>query len=174
MSDWPYKPLLPPPVLSPSCLFGPAGGAQTNAQSSAVWPSANQALYVPFWTPVPLVIARILVLNGAAVSGNLDVGIYDQDGTRLVSSGSTAQAGVSDVQEIDITDTLVGPGRFYAALALDNTTGTNLFFGSNSANQVRLLGVLLQASAFPLPAVATFATSNARAPSISLSIRTVN
>jgi hypothetical protein len=57
----------------------------------------------------------MLVLNGATASGNMDVGIYDYAGTRLVSSGSTAQSGTSAFQDFDITDTLLGPGIFYLA-----------------------------------------------------------
>ena len=128
------------------------------AAASAVWPSANRALYIPFWLPTPITAVQMFSYNGATASGNIDVGIYAEDGTRIVSAGSTAQAGTNALQAFDITDTLIGPGRYYLAIAMDNTTGT-LFQAAYAARFMAGHGCFTQASAFPLPAVATFATS---------------
>jgi hypothetical protein len=97
--------------------------------------------------------------NGATAANNIDVGIYDAAGTRLVSAGSTAQAGTSDLQLFDVTDTLLGPGLFYFAVSFDGTTGT-VFRHVVSQNFGQALGVCQQtASAHPLPATATFAAN---------------
>src|ERR1044072_5106370 len=121
-----------------------------SAPSSAVFPAANRALYVPFRLSDPITVVKMFVLNGATVSGNIDVGIYDAVGTRLVSKGSTAQAGTSAIQEFDITDTRLGPGLFYMAVAMDNGTAT-LFRKSINNFFLRAAGMFQQASAFALP-----------------------
>ena len=133
-----------------SCLGG--GG------SSAVWPVANQACFVPFQVYVPSLIQQLMIWNGTAVSGNVDVGVYTQDGTRVVSSGSTAQAGTSQVQAFNVTDTQIPPGSYYMAQVLDNATGTFLR-PPMTAVEAAVLGVLAQTSAFPLPSTATFAAA---------------
>lgn len=127
---------------------------------SGTYPTANLALYIPFRLQEPISITKLFSVNGAVVSGNIDVGIYSVDGTRLVSSGSTAQAGTDVCQAFDIADTLLVPGDFYLAVAMNNATGT-LFRGAPAApgaQLLRLAGVFRQTSAFPLPATASFAT----------------
>src|SRR5688500_5012668 len=61
--------------------------------ASAAWPSANLALYVPILIPERITVDRFFSHNGAAVGDNLDLGLYTEDGTRVVSTGSTAQSG---------------------------------------------------------------------------------
>lgn len=151
---------MPPfPTIVPASLesLGPTVGL-LNSYSSAVWPSANLAIFIPFRLAVPQIATRLFWSNGGTVSGNVDAGLYSEDGTRLISTGSTAQAGVSAIQTVDITDTLLGLGSFYLALAVDNVTATiaRLVFSTAAANKV--LGLAEQAAAFALPANATFAT----------------
>ena len=148
-----------------------AGKLSTAA--SAVYPTANLALFIPFWLGTSHTAVQLFCWNGATVSGNIDVGIYAADGTKLVSSGSTAQAGVNVLQAFDIADTVLGPGNYYLAVAMDNTTGT--LFRLNIANRtVSGFGCLQQASAFALPAVATFAAyTTSYQPVIGFSTRAV-
>ncbi len=126
--------------------------------ASTAWPSANRAYYYPVVVAVPVVVTKLFVANGATASGNLDVGLYTVDGTRLLSTGSTAQAGTAAIQAVDVTDTLIGAGLYYLALSHSNTVGTYMRVSLN-ANLKRLHGVMQQASALPLPATATFATA---------------
>lgn len=134
----------------------------------AAWPSANLAIYVPIRLPVP-VIATIIALSAEGSSGNIDLGIYDAEGTRIVSAGSTAHGGFG-LNSINITDTLIGPGLFYLAAALDNATGTTYHMAAG-AHEALACGVVQEASAFPLPATATFASmAQAYIPLISLVI----
>lgn len=141
------------PSFGPSSL-GAFGRLGTFA--SGTFPAANAAIYMPFRTSATVVIATIEVLNGAAVSGNVDVGIYDEAQRRLVSSGSTAQAGTNVIQVFNITDTPLAPGLFYMALACDNTTATFIRTAA-PVYETRPLGMAQQASAFALPATATMA-----------------
>ena len=147
--------------------------AQQGAGASAVWPAADRAIFVPFYLSERMTATKMFVANGAAVSGSLDLGIYDAAGTRLVSSGSTAQAGITTTQVVDITDTTLSPGTYYMAMAMDNITGTTL----RSAPSLifhKSMGIAQQASAFPLPATATLAASaSTYIPFMGVSFRTV-
>lgn len=143
--------------------------------ASATWPAANEAILIPFRVPYPVIAKQMFCSNGAAVSGNLDIGIYTKDGTLLVSTGETAQSGTSDFQTFDITDTLLnGPDWYYMALVLDNTTGT-FIRNSASARDWKRFGVASVASdACPLPASATLAVAaRAYAPEMGISYQAV-
>ena len=143
--------------------FGPYGyGSTCNHQStnvSSVWPTADLAIFVPVVLEGPTVIAQLYCVNGTVVAGNVDVGIYSVDGTRLASAGSTAQAGTSASQRFNITDIRLDAGLYYMALALsDAATATINGMTLASAELGRVVGFAQMATAFPLPAVATFAS----------------
>lgn len=138
--------------------FGPQNyGTNTlNLSTSATWPSANLALFIPFKVFFSYTATRMFAYNGATASGNIDIGIYSSQGNKLVSSGSTAQSGTNVLQEFDITDTVLVPGLYYMAVAMDNTTGT-LFRNTTNLNPLRMNAIYQQASAFALPTTTTFA-----------------
>lgn len=139
--------------------------------SGAAWPSANRALFVPFEVAAPTRVKKLWCYNGATASGNIDVGIYNRDGVRLVSSGSTAQAGTSAIQEFDVTDLDLYPGVYYFAMASDATTTTVVSWGATLMDH-QSVGVLQMAAAMPLPATATFASlASAYTPVIGFSGR---
>jgi hypothetical protein len=119
-------------------------------RTSVVWPTANLALFVPVPCPGPFIIRRLAWENGSAVSGNVDMGVYTSEGQLVVSTGSTAQAGTSVFQAVNITDTLIPPGLYYLALVLNNGTG-QFARGSVSNGAMRALGAYEMASAFALP-----------------------
>jgi hypothetical protein len=152
------------------------GGAEMNGMGftpgSNTWPTANKAIYIPFPVRFPITVVKLFVENGTTVSGNIDVGIYDRGGARLVSSGSTAQSGTSAIQSFDITDTTLNPGLYYLAVAMDNTTAHLLRWGTSSAIP-RAMGVMEQTSAFALPSTATFAAlSSSYIPFVAATLRT--
>ncbi len=124
---------------------------------SATWPSANLAIGYPFMLTEPRTVLQMWVFNGSAVSGNVDAGIYTAAGAKLVSKGSTAQATTSDLQLLDVTDTLLPANQIlYAWMALDNTTGTTTrLAGGVSLAQTGGTGVMQMATAFPLPSTIT-------------------
>ena len=128
-----------------------------DSTSSSTWASANLAFFIPFRVLSLVVVNRLFVMNGTTVSGNIDVGIYSVDGVRLVSSGSTAQAGTNSLQSFDVSDITLIPGLYYFGLALDNTTGTTFSIQLGQITS-KFSGLLQQTSAFPLPATATFAS----------------
>lgn len=142
--------------------FGAALGAMVGGTtpSSGAFPASNDALLVPFYIHQSSLIKRLFAINGSSVSGNIDMGLYTQDGARITSIGSTAQAGTSTIQFFDIADITLGPGRYYLAVAMDNTTGT-LFRANPSVARLQAVGMAKQATAFALPSSITFATVTA-------------
>src|SRR3972149_4026032 len=138
-----------PTVISPwsACSIANCIGTM-GVPASAVWPTANKALYVPFRIGKPVLVKKLFLINGATVSGNVDVGIYDAAGTRLISAGSTAQAGASALQQFDIADTLLGWGLFYMALAVRNVTATALGTATLVFSELHHLGMGMPTSAF--------------------------
>lgn len=146
--------------FSPEAIrgFGAATAGTGASYASAVWPSGSLAIFYPFFCTDPVTIKTMYLANGAAVSGNVDLGIYTAAGTRLVSSGSTAQAGTNAPQLVDITDTVLPVfTELFMALAIDNTTGTTLRIAPGTVGSGRSIGLYQMAAAFPLPATATFA-----------------
>ncbi len=148
-----------PPLSTITPWSMEAFGSATSASlpASATYPSANRALFIPFQTETPIVIPSMICVNGTAVSGNIDMGIYSVDGRRLTSKGSTAQTGTSTLQRLTFTAPLsLGAGFYFMAFACDNTTATLLRRGL-TAQAARALGMFQMATAFVLPATATFA-----------------
>lgn len=147
------------------------------APASTAWSTANKAIFIPFMLQRSATIVKLFHSNGSTASGNIDMGIYNEGGTRQVSIGSTAQSGTSANQVFDITDTTLVPGRYYLAVALDNATGTSLAVSGAalSPRQSQMFGIMEQTSAFALPATATFApvSANVVVPVAGLSLRTV-
>ena len=168
--DFPSPSLPAPPVLTP---FHPdsiglvAVSALANAvigqTASAAWLAANKAFFYPFTLTSPAVAYQLLFWVGATSSGNIDVGIYDVQGNRIVSAGSTAMsATVNTVQELNITDTQLMPGSYLLAVACDNTTGT--CYRVNGADEFGLPSYPvyeeagLTAAALPNPATPVIST----------------
>lgn len=126
--------------------------------TSTAWPSANRAVYIPFSLRRSVQIYKMFTANGSSVGNSFDIGIYTEDGTKIISTGTTAQSGTTVIQVVTVTTTTIGPGKFYLAMACNGITGQYLS-GTFNANATALLGVLTQNTAFNLPATASFATA---------------
>lgn len=140
----------------------------TTAHSSLAWPSANRALFVPFFFPATITVKRLWVATGTTGgTDNRSIGIYREDGTQIVVSANTLAGTASQVQFIDITDTTLPPGSYYVAMSQNGTTAT-YFRQPGGLELERTMGVLQMAAAYPLPATATFAaiTTGATTPLI--------
>lgn len=125
------------------------------SQASITWPAANRAMYFPFVVGAPFLVAKVAWENAATVNGNTDMGIYDAAFNKIVSAGSTAQAGANAAQVVDITDTTLLPGRYWMALASSSGTATYFGWSFSAAGLAGACGILQQASAMALPASAT-------------------
>jgi hypothetical protein len=136
-----------------------SGVPYLTSQASAVWPSANRAIYIAFELDRPMWVTQMYALNGATAAGNMDIGLYAADGTRLVSNGSVAQTGTTVLQAFNITDTYLDSGAYWMALALSSASGTMFRLTHGAANDWLIWGGLQQDTAFPLPTTATFAVN---------------
>ena len=164
MSVWPITVVPPLPVIQTWSMEALGIELMTiqrdlSAIGSTTVPAANRAFYIPFMLAMPIVVTRLWWENGGTVSGNVDVGIYDSVGTRIVSTGATAGSGTIAIQSVDITDTLIGPGRFFLAISCSSATATLMATtDAPSLEALRSRGAFNQETAHPLPATATFAT----------------
>lgn len=161
--------LSPADPIMPFCdiaLMGRVG----YVNSTTTW-TQNRAVYSPVIVQRPITVTHILI-QVVTQNGNVDVGIYDWGGTRLVSSGSTACA-AAGLQSLDITDTLLKPGRYYLAFASDSNAVAVFQHSTIGVPIMRVCGFQQQSSAFVLPATATFANyATAVAPFIVATYRT--
>jgi hypothetical protein len=134
-----------------SPLFG------ATATAGSAWPGANRALYLPS------VIEQVVTFKAISFivttqSGDLDVGIYNEAGVRLVSSGSTAVA-APGVQVVDIADTTVGPGVYFLAMCVSNTTAAFIRVNNASPGAMQACSIQQQSlGSVELPATASFAS----------------
>jgi hypothetical protein len=170
--NFPLKNMPPKSVLSTLSVGLGMFKILAAAPASASWTLANRATYIPISINQTITVLNLFILNGATAANNFDLGIYDAFGTKIVSTGSTAQAGTNNLQVVSIAQTTIGPGQYYLAGAFNGTSGT-VFRYTPSTVQQQEVGVFNQNTAFPLPANATFATAtSAQIPIIGLA--TVN
>lgn len=166
MSDWSKQGgAIMPPILP--CFYSIikhsriAGGVGSFA--SGAWPTANLAIAVPFTVTAPYVVRRVWSDNGATASGNIDIGIFSLDGTKIASCGSTAMSGTSTLQLITITETLLTPGRYLMAMACSNTTGTNRKYAA-PVTSLQMFGVAQASAAVPMTSLTLATPANAFLP----------
>lgn len=153
-----YNPLPLLSTVSPQSIGTQLRESQSSlSTASKSYPTANKAFFYPFVLKTPILVKMMFVANGTNASQTRDIGIYDKNGTRIVSAGSTAGSGTSTLQTFDVTDTTIGPGLFYFAFVSSGTTNSFLSINCSVVIQ-QMMGMFEMASAFPLPATATFAT----------------
>lgn len=165
-------------MLKRACIF--SGGVlgfgmsqMSGVPLSGAWGS-TRIIYMPFRLTERQTIKQIAYLKGATIAGNVDLGIYDINNTRIVSSGSTAMsAGANVAQVIDITDTTIGPGVFMMAIVLDDATGTVIRMSPGYVN-AQALGSRFEFGVYPLPVTASPArTTSGVLPVMALLTKTV-
>lgn len=124
--------------------------------SNATWQTANRAIFIPFVVPATA-IARKMTSGAAATSGNIDVGIYNAQGVRLSSSGSTVEAG--NPQTIDIPDVTLYPGNlYYMAMNRSGTGGVVNLVDLGTQYYARIMGIAkVDLGSVVLPATVTLA-----------------
>lgn len=159
----------PSPMVITAGSFNAIGPSMSRVLSGGVpasgvspWSdAANSMLAFPFWLAAPTTIYKVFWVNGSAAGGNSSIGIYDAESlAKLVECASTAGSGNSVPQAVDVTDTTIGPGMYYAAMAHDATTTNQLFrwsTGASAGAHFQALGWFKHASVTlgNLPATAT-------------------
>lgn len=152
-------PAVPISITSLSVRFSAAqqamGFAASGAGSSGAWPSAGLAIYIPLTLPFAYPVKRAFWANGGTSNGNVDLGIFDRrTKTKLFSTGAVGQGTVSVLQYVS-EDWLILPGDYYMGLALSSGTGTITRLSAWTAQTMRNVGCLQEASAEPLPTTMT-------------------
>lgn len=143
---------------SQECMGGHLAyiGANQGTTASA---TANRAWYFPFRITSPFLASSMYVANNG--TGNVDLGIYSGSGRKLASTGSQALSG-ADINNFSLSaPILLDRGRYFMALATSTTTSLlSLVATGFEARQLSASGIMMQATAFPLPATATFAAAS--------------
>lgn len=152
------KPYLPLFINTMSPRFAVQETIFSGTPGLAAWPAANRALYVPIAVPWHYPVKRMFISIGAS-AGNIDLGIYNWNKTKVWSAGSTAMAGTNVNQFINTADIVLAPGWYYLA-AVCSTITTATFGRSNtmSAATMKANGYCEEASALPLPTTMTIAS----------------
>lgn len=176
MGFWPLisNPIDPLITITPTHKLSLGGNNGDVALVNAPWTGAiNRAIFIPFRLPKTIIVQNMFVINGATIAGSFDLGIYTLDGTKLVSTGLTAQTGASVVQSIAITPAQLGPGLFYMAIVSNSLTSTFLQQDFVSIAFLKAMGLAQMSAALPLPATVTFATISVaiRIPLVGLTAR---
>jgi hypothetical protein len=138
------------------CSIGAAmSGFIASNPVSGSYPSSNLAMAVPFEIAAPFLVRKVFWINGTtATTNSADCGVYTEAGARVVSGGGTAISGATQLQEVDVTDTLLKPGRYWLAYVQNGTTATP-FTVATAATNLRSCGCAQMATAYVLPSTFT-------------------
>lgn len=117
--------------------------------ASQTWVTANKAVAIPVVFPAKCSVVA-MIFRPLNTTGNFDMGLYNQDFTKIQSKGSTAMANARQTLTFTTPVPVVQNRVYYAAIALSSTSGTLLAVNGATITQ-RRLGLLEQASALALP-----------------------
>lgn len=147
------------PMVRVAGIYGPwAAPLAATGTGSVAWPTANRATFLPFRVPAGVIVKRLWVAVGATGGTDTwDLGLYTDGGVQIVHKGSTTAGTANTVQFMDTTDTYLAPGAYYMGMSSSGTTATVMRYAP-TAPMSPLLGGLIQLTAHPLPATASFAT----------------
>jgi hypothetical protein len=175
-----HKPLIG--TWSPEFHAPELAALNVSAPANNTWGTANAARGVAFNVWQPITVVKLWMHVGDNNQTNtVDMGIYTFEDTprRLVSAGSTTMAADNTLQEFDITDTTLAPGRYYlvgscsaASTSLAGIFHTTLAGGDN--DRLKRLAYFITASSHPLPSTLTPAASTGSLmPLMGMSLRTL-
>lgn len=136
---------------------GPTTRNWIPTQASGAWPSANLGLFFPFVIPDRRSFAslRAGVGNGASVTGNVDIGVYDRNFAKLASTGAVAMSGGATVQDLADLILTLGPGLYYLGMSCSSAS-TNIYMTTGyPGGSLAAVGCFQMASAHPLPTTVT-------------------
>jgi hypothetical protein len=162
--DWVADDYEPIPVIGTWSVDGIGAGAfalgfSWSVLGHAAWPADNLAKFYPFRLTKRAILRAMIEYNGNP-SGNIDLGVYNEQGNRLGSTGSIAMVGAFNMQAPNLAAPVVlGPGVYYFAMAASDAAFPAATFQQYTSfvDGPSSLGCCEMAGAFPLPAVAVFA-----------------
>lgn len=130
-------------------MYGTAGGIINTATLVA----ANRGIFLPIYFDHLVLVNKLWWFNGSNVTGNADVGVYNDAFNLAVSTGATARVNTNRIQEVDVADTFLVPGRYYLALS-SSATGNFCALTGGTVIKQRMCGALQQDTVHPLPSTA--------------------
>lgn len=137
-------------LAAPVGLVPEHGGAHAQNANISV---ANRATYIPVKVEQSVLCTGMAFTVGTQ-SGNISVGLYNQAGTRLATSGVVATPAPGRQTVAFSAGVYLSPGIYYLALSCDNVTAT---FAHSEASGLAGVGLArFQDTAHPLPATAAF------------------
>lgn len=142
-----------------------------SAASVDATPGANITIYVPLLIHRPVIAYQLWVRLGGATAGLVGMGIWDETGTRLISTAQTPVGSFNTMQYFDITDTALTRGTYFVGVW--NGTSTNRWnsFSTNGTAQLRSLGLYQQTGPMPSPAVFSVVSSITSVPNCGILAR---
>jgi len=130
--------------------------------ATSTTPNANQGYFYPVIVRTPMTIQYVTILNGAVVANsNMDLGLYDEFGNRVLSTGAVSQlsASASTYQKFLLASNVsINAGLYFAAAVFTSTNNRFASNGAMSAARGRAAGMLEAVSiGTTLPATVTYA-----------------
>lgn len=134
-----------------------AAEALSDSVNPPAWPLSNLAFYVPVLLDFSMTVTKLFIVIGQLDgAGSFDAGIYNSDGSKMTSTGSTATTGIRALQVVGVAPaSLLRGQRYFMALSYSSTDGGVQAIDNIPASALRALGVAQEASALPLPATFT-------------------
>jgi len=134
--------------------------------ATSTTPAINTGYFYPITIRTPMMISNITILNGAVVANsNMDLGLYDEFGNRILSTGAVSQllASASTYQKFSLSSSVsVMPGFYFAASVFTSTNNRFATNGSMSQARGRAAGMLEAISiGTTLPATVTYSAKSA-------------
>lgn len=133
--------------------------------ADATWRAVNEIVLMPYLCPTDVDVVQAFITNGAAVSGNVDLGIYSVSGTtatRLMHTGAldNTTAGTAGLTVAPVTYTVPSLTNLMLACVCDNTT--QRYRGTQPSSRTGALQMYVaSATAFPLPTSLTIQIATA-------------
>jgi hypothetical protein len=130
--------------------------SNTGTASAVTLPANNYIIYIPIPVRKRTTALKLWVFPQTTGTDNIQLGIYNRAGSKLVATATTAKSTTVDMQVIDITDTKLSPGLYYWALQCAAATATFQGVASTAPHNAGM-GIRSEAAgSFGLPTTATW------------------
>jgi hypothetical protein len=159
-------------TFGPNSLGTEVANIASAAPASDTWPATDRSILVPFVVESPYVAMKLWFVVGGTASGNYKMAVYREDFVRLAVTTAAAATAANSVEEQDITDLILQPGRYYLGLTNSGTTGT-VSRAEPSVEILKALGVCASTTSLPDPASPVVVATNDYIPLMGLAGRTL-